>query len=100
MKQIETTSDSNTVCKRAEALLTEGKRAEAEQILKSGVKTYPGADEIYYMLGNLYRSECNWSSALENYYTALELNPNSPASVAIEMTNEILDFYCKDCYNP
>ena len=37
--------------------------------------------------------------AINNYLEALHLNPDSPAKQALDIANEILDFYNKDMYN-
>lgn len=56
-------------------------------------------DEAYYLLGNAYRKQGNWQQALNNYQSALELNPESPAQQARKMVIDILEFYHKDMYN-
>lgn len=57
------------------------------------------ADE-YYKLGNEYRRRGDWKHAIDNYLEAIELDPQSPAVEAKQMINDILNFYCKDIYNP
>ena len=54
----------------------------------------------YYELGNQYRKEGNFQLALNNYMEAIELDPDSPAVQAKEMLVNILNYYCKDMYNP
>lgn len=56
--------------------------------------------EEYYRLGNRYRKEGNWQEALNNYIAAIELDPKSPAVEAKKMLDDILNYYCKDMYNP
>ena len=56
--------------------------------------------EEYYRLGNRYRKEGNWQEALNNYVAAIELDPESPAVEAKKMLDDILNYYCKDMYNP
>ena len=56
--------------------------------------------EEYYRLGNRYRKEGNWQEALNNYIAAIELDPESPAVEAKKMLDDILNYYCKDIYNP
>lgn len=56
-------------------------------------------DEAYYLRGNAYRKQGNWQQALNNYQTAIELNPSSPAVQARQMVMDILEFYHKDMYN-
>ena len=56
-------------------------------------------DTLYYLLGNAWRKKGNWQMAINNYLDALHLNPDSPARQALEIANDILDFYNKDMYN-
>ncbi len=56
--------------------------------------------EEYYIQGNLYRKEGNWQQAINNYLAAIKLDPESPAVEAKHMLDEILNYYCKDIYNP
>lgn len=56
--------------------------------------------EDYYKLGNTFRKEGNWQDAINNYIKAIELDPQSPAVEAKRMLDDILDYYCKDMYNP
>ena len=56
-------------------------------------------DTLYYLLGNAWRKKGNWQMAINNYLEALHLNPDSPARQALEIANDILDFYNKDMYN-
>ena len=50
-------------------------------------------DEVY------YRKQGNWQQALNNYQSAIEINPESPALQARKMVMDILEFYHKDMYN-
>ncbi len=56
--------------------------------------------EEYLQLGNECWQRGDWQNALANYMEAIELDPNSPAVVAKEMLENILNFYNKDAYNP
>ena len=56
-------------------------------------------DVLFYLLGNAWRKKGNWQMAMNNYLEAIHLNPFSPAQQALEIANEILDFYNKDMYN-
>jgi len=57
------------------------------------------ADE-YYKKGNDYRRKGDWKHAIDNYLEAIAIDPNSPAVEAKKMLDDILDYYCKDIYNP
>ncbi|MDT3366848.1 MAG: tetratricopeptide repeat protein [Bacteroidota bacterium] len=56
-------------------------------------------DTLWYLLGNAWRKKGNWQMAMNNYHQAIALNPESPARHALDIANEILDFYNKDMYN-
>ncbi len=56
--------------------------------------------EDYYLLGNEYRRKSDWQHAIDNYLEAIALDPESPAVEAKKMLDDILNYYCKDMYNP
>ena len=56
-------------------------------------------DTLFYLLGNAWRKKGNWQMAMNNYHEAVAINPESPARHALDIANEILDFYNKDMYN-
>ena len=56
-------------------------------------------DALWYLLGNAWRKKGNWQMAMNCYLEAVALNPESPAQLALDIANEILDFYNKDMYN-
>lgn len=60
---------------------------------------FAGKDEVYYLRGNAYRKQGNWQQALNNYQSAIEINPQSPALEARKMVMDIMEFYHKDMYN-
>jgi len=56
--------------------------------------------EEFYIEGNRRRKEGNWQEAINNYIEAIRLDPESPAAEAKKMLDDILNYYCKDIYNP
>ena len=82
---------------RISALLARDRADEVITLMES----YQGPmdDALYYLLGNAWRKKGNWQMAMNNYLEAIRLNPESPAAQALEIANEILDFYNKDMYN-
>ena len=85
---------------RIQALLDSYEVDEAISLL-DGYRTAGGPmdDTLYYLLGNAWRKKGNWQMAMNNYLEALNINPDSPAKQALNMANDILDFYNKDMYN-
>ena len=57
------------------------------------------ADE-YYQQGNEFRKRGDWQQAINHYLEAIALDPESPAVEAKRMLDDILNYYCKDMYNP
>ena len=81
-------------------LINQGNVEQAIQQLDEILQTdFPGKDEAYYLMGNAYRKLGDWQKALNNYQSAIELNPDSPALQARKMVMDILNFYNKDMYN-
>ena len=56
--------------------------------------------EEYYKIGNEFRRKGNMQMAINNYLKAIELDPESPAVEAKRIMDRILNYYCKDMYNP
>jgi len=48
--------------------------------------------EEYFQRGNECRQRGDWQEALANYMEAIELDPNSPAVIAKEMVENILNY--------
>ena len=56
--------------------------------------------EEYYRQGNEYRRQGLFHEAINSYLEAMRLDPDSPAAEAKRMLDDIMNFYCKDLYNP
>ena len=56
--------------------------------------------EEYYRKGNEHRQRGEWGKAMSCYLEAIDLDPESPAVHAKEMLDNIMNYYCKDMYNP
>lgn len=56
--------------------------------------------EEYYQQGNAWRKQGDFKRALDSYMEAIALDSESPAVAAKEMLDDIMNFYCKDYYNP
>lgn len=57
-------------------------------------------DEVYTMRGMKYWGMQKRSLAINDYLAAIRLNPDSKAVQALKATNDILDYYNTDLYNP
>lgn len=56
--------------------------------------------EDYYQQGNAFRKQGLWHEAMNSYSKAMEIDKDSPAAEARRMLEDIMNFYCKDMYNP
>ena len=54
----------------------------------------------YYRQGNDHRRRGDYQAAMNAYMEAIALDPDSPAVEALRMLQDIMDYYCKDVYNP
>lgn len=76
---------------------------EAVGVLTDFIDANPeaeGLDEAYTMRGMKYWGMQKRSAAINDYLAAIRLNPESRAVQALKATNDILDYYNKDLYNP
>ncbi len=80
-------------------LISEGKTDEAIRLLDEYIQKEQTSDEAFYLRGNAYRKKGEVRQALNNYLTAMELNPESPAVIAHNQMISILNFHNKDMYN-
>lgn len=60
----------------------------------------PGNCDALTLRGMRYWSLGNRSEAINNYLAALKIDPECKAKQALKATNDILDYYNKDLYNP
>ena len=57
-------------------LITDGKTDEAIRLLDEYIEKNASSDEAYYLRGNAYRKKGDIRQALNNYLTAMDLNPD------------------------
>ena len=81
------------------ALLEANRTQEAIEILDRLIAGEPDNDTYYYLRGNAYRKKGDIRQALNNYLTAMDLNPDSPAHIAHNQLISIMNFYNKDMFN-
>lgn len=73
---------------------------EAIALLDSYIASHPNDDEAYTVRGMRHWGAGKRSLALNDYLSAVRLNPESTAAQALKAANEILDYRNKDLYNP
>lgn len=70
------------------------------QLLSQFIEEHPQSDEALTARGMQYWSMGDRAQAINDYLAAIKLNPESKAKMALKATNDILDYYNKDLYNP
>lgn len=81
-------------------LITQNRLDEAIRLLDIQIKEGEADDNTYFTLGKLLWRLGRRSEAMDAYNRAAEINPESPAAVAIEQAKAIFDFYNPDLLNP
>ncbi len=56
--------------------------------------------QAHYLAGNAHRQLGQLGQAMSSFLKASELDPDGPATMAYQATKQIMDYYCKDYYNP
>ena len=73
---------------------------EAVRFLTDYIAQHPEDDGAYTLRGMKFWGMQKRSAAINDYLAAIRINPESRAVQALKATNEILDYYNKDLYNP
>ena len=76
---------------------------QAVKVLTDYIEANPNAqdlDEALTLRGMKHWGMQNRSAAINDYLTAIRLNPQSRAVQALKAANDILEYYNKDLYNP
>ncbi len=69
-------------------------------LLTAEIAANQNDDTLYYLRGRLYWRLGQKSLAISDYECAVALNSGSPASAALKIARDVMDFYNKDLYNP
>lgn len=72
---------------------------EAIQILDGFLKEKP-TEEAYLLRGQKHWALGNRREAINDYLSAIKINPHSKANLLLEQANTILGYYNKDLLNP
>lgn len=92
-------SNNKQVCEKVERLINDDKLEGALILLNEAINASPDA-ELHYQRGRLHWKMGRKTEAMSDYATASKLDPSSPATAALEMAREIMNFYHRDLYNP
>lgn len=81
-------------------LIEEGRIDEAVGELNRAIAEHPLDDDLHFRLGKLLWRLGRRGEATSEYLRAIDLNPDSPAAVALESARDVADFFNPDLYNP
>lgn len=90
----------NENMQHVEELIASEKFAEAIDALTELLKSDSENDELYYIRGKILWRLGRHGAATSDYTKASLINPASPATKALEMANDVADFFNPDLYNP
>lgn len=96
---MENNNKNQQVCADVERLTDRGQLDEALTLLNNAINADQDAT-LHYLRGRLLWKMGQKTEAMSDYATASQLDPSSPATAALEMAREIMDFYHRDLYNP
>ncbi len=86
--------------RQVRTLISNNQAQTAIDELNNIINLATDCDEAYFLLGNAYNKLGNHKEAISAYCKAIEINPNSPAKIALTQIREIMDFFNHDLYNP
>ena len=73
---------------------------EAISTLNGYLVKYPHDDEAFTLRGQKHWNLNHRKEAINDYLSAIRINPSSRAKMMLEFSNSILDYYNKDLLNP
>jgi tetratricopeptide (TPR) repeat protein len=85
---------------KIDKLVSENNIQEALTLINQMIDGSPESDELYFRRGKLYWRMGDRSAAMGDYAKAQSINPDSPASKALEMAYDVANFFNPDLYNP
>lgn len=81
-------------------LISQNRIDDAIIELNNFINGHPDCDEAYFLRGKLYWRLEDKRNAMNDYSRAAELNPESPATRALENAQDIQTFFNPDLLNP
>ncbi|MDE5649591.1 MAG: hypothetical protein K2J65_11205 [Duncaniella sp.] len=83
-----------------DTLIAENKLEDAVRLMDEVISENSDSDILYFRRGKLRWRLGDRSGAMSDYAKAKELNPESPASKALEQAYDVANFFNPDLYNP
>lgn len=83
-----------------DTLIAENQLEDAVRLIDEIISENSDSDILYFRRGKLRWRLGDRSGAMSDYAKAKELNPESPASKALEQAYDVANFFNPDLYNP
>lgn len=81
-------------------LVGEGRLTDAIIALDQMILDSPDDDKLFFERGKLHWRTGDRAKAMGDYAKAKSINPDSPASRALELAYDVANFFNPDLYNP
>ena len=89
-----------SVFQKIEELINENRLNDALLLLNNEITQSQNNDKLYFTRGKLHRRHGNKSQAITDYEHAVDINPDSPARIALDNARDVIAFFNPDLYNP
>ena len=89
-----------SVFKKIEELINENRLNDALLLLNNEITQSQNNDKLYFTRGKLHWRLGNKSQAITDYEHAVDINPDSPARIALDNARDVIAFFNPDLYNP
>ena len=86
--------------KDIEKLIADGLLDEAISLLSNALKQAPADDNLLFKRGKLLWKKGDIAGAMNDYCRAAQINPDSPAAIALEHAHDVQQFFNPDILNP
>ena len=89
-----------SVFQKIEELINENRLNDALLLLNNEITQSQNNDKLYFTRGKLHWRLGNKSQAISDYEHAVDINPDSPARIALDNARDVIAFFNPDLYNP
>ena len=89
-----------SVFQKIEELINENRLEEALLLLNKEITIEKNNDQLYFQRGKINWRLGNKSQAITDYEHAVDINPLSPARIALDNARDVISFFNPDLYNP
>ena len=88
-----------SVFQKIEELINENRLNDALLLLNNEITQSQNNDKLYFTRGKLHWRLGNKSQAITDYEHAVDINPDSPARIALHNARDVIAFFNPDLYN-